>query len=158
MSCRLHDDTTWNVLGWCSNIGLHFNELPVLTTGVLEFKFIWYLRRFDKLIREGFSFWHISDINAIGFSQIKWHYDPDKFLYDSHSLSSPPDFHILCQMGGFLRFCAELCFILFFRYDIGMSSVSVAVHQVAIHRNNVIVWNLFCAAQVIKCYFAITEK
>ena len=76
----------------------------------LNLSSIWDLRRFDKLICERFSFWHISDKNAIGFSQIRWHYDPDKFLYDSHSLSLPPN----VKWAFIYGFCAELCFILLF--------------------------------------------
>ena len=124
----------------------------------LNLSSIWDLRRFDKLIPEGFTFWKISDKNAIGFSQIKWHNDPDKFLYDSHSLSLPPDFHILCKMSVYLWFLCGAVLYFVFHCDIGRPSVSFSVQQVAIHRNNVIVWNLFCAAQVIKCYFAITGK
>ena len=108
----------------------------------LNLSSIWGLRRFDKLIREAFSFLHISDKNAIGFSQMKWHYD----------------FHILCKMSVYLRFLCGAVLYFVFHYDIRMPSVSFSVHQVAIHRNNVIVWNLFCAAQVFKCYFAITGK
>ena len=145
----------------------------MFTTSLLRFKYvlkfmslqaslnlssIWGLRRFDKLIREALSFWHISDKNAIGFSQMKWHYDPDKILYDSHSISQPPDFHIFCKMSVYLRFLCGVVIYFVFHYDIGMPSVSFSIHQVAIHRNNVIVWNLFCAAQVFKCYFAITGK
>ena len=124
----------------------------------LNLSSVWDLRRFDRLIREGFSFWHISDKNAIGFSRMKWHYDPDKFLYDSHSLSLPPDFHILCKVSVYLRFLCGAVLYFVFRCDIGMPSVSFSVHQMAIHRNNVIMWNLFCAAQVTKCYFATTGK
>ena len=38
------------------------------------------LRKVDKFICEGFRILHIADKNAIGFLQMKRHYDPDKFI------------------------------------------------------------------------------
>ena len=47
---------------------------------------------------EGFSFSHIPGKNAIGISQMKCHYDPDKFIYDTHSLSLERDLYLLNEM------------------------------------------------------------
>ena len=62
---------------------------------------------------------------------MKWHYDPDKFLYDSHSFCLPPDFHILCKMSVYLRFLCGAVFSFVFHCDIGMPPVSFSVLQVA---------------------------
>ena len=126
----------------------------------LNLSFVWDLWRFDKLIHEGFSFLaHFRQKCHWIFSN-KWNdiMILTNFSYVSHSLSLPPDFHILCKMGIYLRFLCGAVLYFVFHCDIGMPSVSFSVHQVSIHRNKVIVLNLFCAAQVIKCYFAITGK
>ena len=75
------------------------------------------------------------------------------------TVSLGPDFHILCEMS-FYVFCVELHVLnsLFFTEISGCHlSRFQSTRCMAIHRNN-IMWNLFCAAQVIKCYIAITGK
>ena len=46
---------------------------------------------------------------------MKSHYDPDKFLYDIHSLSLEQDLYILCEMSVYLRF---LCAAVFFSFSL----------------------------------------